>query len=315
MKSSKVLGAILGLSLLLGSAGVVLAAPFDFESPYRNSTDTADLNLALTPPDTSPDTAFLMGFRTTHSGVSKYDFFNIGSGIGVSANTIFATINTIETPDGFLVDTLNNKVNNSTYNSFVSATNATLSGLGTPFDIQKFFGSASSTADIASSSPGLMSAAMVTKLNGAGTSTVAVTGAYSDLTGKPSLATVATSGSYADLISKPTLGASYEGTTQRTSSFPIFKSATVASGVAVVNLTSDGTAGGTALCSNGVIQDSVSVIFNDNSSSFQQSWAFSNSNKTLTVTANKFTSANILSGLLGQAAANGSVAKISVWCY
>ena len=34
--------------------------------------------------------------------------------------------------------------------------------------------------------------------------TVATTGAYSDLTGKPSLATVATSGSYTDLTNKPT---------------------------------------------------------------------------------------------------------------
>lgn len=37
--------------------------------------------------------------------------------------------------------------------------------------------------------------------------TVANTGAYSDLTGKPSLATVATSGSYNDLSSKPTIPA------------------------------------------------------------------------------------------------------------
>lgn len=36
--------------------------------------------------------------------------------------------------------------------------------------------------------------------------TVATTGVYSDLSGKPSLATVATSGSYTDLSSKPTLG-------------------------------------------------------------------------------------------------------------
>lgn len=38
-----------------------------------------------------------------------------------------------------------------------------------------------------------------------GLSTVATTGAYADLSGKPSLATVATSGAYADLSGKPTL--------------------------------------------------------------------------------------------------------------
>ena len=39
--------------------------------------------------------------------------------------------------------------------------------------------------------------------------TVATSGAYSDLTGKPSLATVATSGSYEDLINKPATGSSF----------------------------------------------------------------------------------------------------------
>lgn len=297
MKSSKVLGAVLGLSLLLGSAGIAFASPFDLEGMSRNGADNADVPFVITPPDTAPDTAFLFGFRTTHSAFSKYDFFNIGSGIGVSENTFFVTESTIETPEGHLTDTLNGKVSTSTYNAFVSATNVTLAGLGTPLNISAFMSTAASTTPYVATSllPGFESTSTVTKI--------------------ASMATVATSGSYTDLTNKPTLGVSYEGTTQRTNSFPIFKSATIASGVAVVNLTSDGTSGGTSLCPNGVIQDSVSVIFNDNTSSFQQSWAFSNSNKTLTVTANKFTSANILSGLLGQAAANSSVAKISVWCY
>lgn len=41
-----------------------------------------------------------------------------------------------------------------------------------------------------------------------GLASVAISGAYADLSGKPSLATVATSGSYADLTGKPTLGTS-----------------------------------------------------------------------------------------------------------
>jgi hypothetical protein len=129
------------------------------------------------------------------------------------------------------------------------------------------------------------------------------------------LGAVATTSSYTDLTNKPTIGRAYEGTTQRTSAFPIFKSATVSSGVAAVHLTADGTSGGTALCTNGVIKDSLTVNFNDSTNSFQWGWAWSNSDKTLTVTANRYTTANILSGILGQTAANGSVAYISVWCY
>lgn len=110
-------------------------------------------------------------------------------------------------------------------------------------------------------------------------------------------------------------GSAYEGVTKRSNAFPIFKSATVASGVAVVHLTADGNSGGTALCTNGVIQDSVSPTVSDAAASYQMSWAFTNSNKTLTVTANKLTTSNILTGVLGQAQANGSVVKVSVWCY
>lgn len=105
----------------------------------------------------------------------------------------------------------------------------------------------------------------------------------------------------------------YAETTQKTAVFPIFKSATVASGVAVFNLTADGTAGGTALCTE-VLSDSVAVIVNDATASYQMSWAFTNSNKTLTVTANKLSTANILTGVLGQAAANGAVVKLAVYC-
>lgn len=107
----------------------------------------------------------------------------------------------------------------------------------------------------------------------------------------------------------------YEGTTNRTNAFPVFKSATVSSGTAVFNLTTDGTSGGTALFPNGVIADSVSPSVSDATASYQMAWVFTNANKTLTVTANKLTTANILTGLLGQAAANAAVVKLSVWGY
>lgn len=129
------------------------------------------------------------------------------------------------------------------------------------------------------------------------------------------LATVATSGSYSDLSSKPSIPTVYDGTTARTNPVIIFKSATVASGAAVMYLTADNTSTGTALCPNGVVTSSINPIVNDSTASYQMSWAVTNSNKTLTVTTNNFTTANILTGLLGQAAANGKTVNASVVCY
>lgn len=125
------------------------------------------------------------------------------------------------------------------------------------------------------------------------------------------------SGVYTDLSNKPTIPVvqAYEGTTQRLNAFPIFKSGTVGSGVIAFHLTTDGTSGGTALFPNGVIQDSVNATVNDATASYQMSWAFSNSNKTLTVTANKLTTSNILTGVLGQAQANSTVVKLTIWGY
>lgn len=146
-----------------------------------------------------------------------------------------------------------------------------------------------------------------------------VTGLTSALAGKFSTPTGTTSqylrgdGSLSTLPS--VMSIAYEGTSNRTNSFPIFKTATVSSGVAVFHLTADGTSGGTALFTNGVIQDSVNVTVSDSAASYQMSWAWSNSNKTLTVTANKLTTANILTGVLGQGQANASVVKLAVWGY
>lgn len=109
------------------------------------------------------------------------------------------------------------------------------------------------------------------------------------------------------------IGKAYQGTTAKAGAFPIFKSATVASGVAVFHLTNDGLSTGTALFPNGPFIESVSPIVNDATSSYQMGWALSNSNKTLTVTTNNFTTANILTGLLGQTAANGKVVNLTIW--
>jgi hypothetical protein len=107
----------------------------------------------------------------------------------------------------------------------------------------------------------------------------------------------------------------YEGTALRSGAFPIFKSATVSSGTASFYLTDDGTSTGNALFPNGVVMDSVNLTVNDATAAYQMSWAWSNSNKTLTVTANKLGTANILTGILGQIQANSAVIKLTVWGY
>lgn len=105
----------------------------------------------------------------------------------------------------------------------------------------------------------------------------------------------------------------YDGTTVRNGAALVYKSATVASGVAVYNFTNDGTSTGTALWATGPVTSSVNAIVSDATAGYQLSWAWSNSNKTLTVTANK---TSIALGLFTtQAAANGAVVNVSVTGY
>lgn len=122
--------------------------------------------------------------------------------------------------------------------------------------------------------------------------------AYSKLTGTPTILTKA-----------------YQGITLRSNAFSINKSAVVASGVAVFYLTDDGTSTGNALFTGGIIVESINFFVNDATASYQISYALTNSNKTLTATANKYTTANILSGVLGQTAANGATVNLSVTGY
>lgn len=117
-----------------------------------------------------------------------------------------------------------------------------------------------------------------------------------------------------DVLKVKAEGMAYEGTTQRLSPRLIYKTATVSSGTAVFHLTDTGLSGGTALCT-GVIKSSVNTTVNDATASYQYGWAWSNSDKTLTVTTNKLTTANILTGVLGQSAANGSTVNLTVACY
>ena len=109
----------------------------------------------------------------------------------------------------------------------------------------------------------------------------------------------------------------YDGTSQRASTLAVYKSATVASGVAVFHLTSDGTAAGTALFPSGPNLDSVNLVPNDSAASYQMSWVWSNSNKTLTATVNKSVSTGLIT-LLGisvlgaPAVANGATIRLQV---
>lgn len=105
----------------------------------------------------------------------------------------------------------------------------------------------------------------------------------------------------------------YAGTTQKTQPIVVTKSVAVGSGVAVFHFTDDGLSTGTPLFPNGPDMNSIVPYVNDASASYQFGWAWTNSNKTLTVTTNKLTTSNILTGVLGQAAANGSTCTVTVW--
>lgn len=299
----KIITTIFASIVILGGATSVFASPFDFEGTARDKTDSTDNPFTLTPIDYTDGVYSILAFRGGGTDginpLGSFHYIQAGSGVSIVSGNISVTEATIETPEGHLTDTLNGKVSTSTFNALV----ATVGLLGAPgmFDVSAFMNNKASTSPLIASSTfsGFMASSSFSRLMAVPTS----------------FATVATSGVYSDLTGKPDIGVAFEGTTKRTGAFPIFKSATIASGVAVFNLTTDGTSGGTALCTNGVIQDSVNPFVSDATASYQMSYAFSNSNKTITITTNKLTTSNILTGILGQTAANGSVAKVTVWCY
>lgn len=101
------------------------------------------------------------------------------------------------------------------------------------------------------------------------------------------------------------------GNIAKDKTFRAIKNATVSGGTAIFYLTEDGTSAGNALFSE-VFADSIQLIVNDATSSYQFGWSLSADNKTLTVTANKLTTANILTGVLGQGQANGAVVRLTV---
>lgn len=105
----------------------------------------------------------------------------------------------------------------------------------------------------------------------------------------------------------------YFGTTLVTNPIIYTKSIAISSGTAVFQLTTDGTSTGTAVFPNGPNMDSIQAFVNDATASYQMGYALTNSNKTLTITCNKLSTANILTGILGQAAApNGTSIKLTI---
>lgn len=151
--------------------------------------------------------------------------------------------------------------------------------------------------------------------------TVATSGAYNDLTGKPPLATVATTGNYSDLIGKPALARAYEGSTNRGTPTVIAVQGTVSGGTAVFHLTTDGTSGGTAIFGTGPIKSAFQPVVNDSANLYPMSWAWSNSDKTVTVTVNRSTPTGVIAllgiNILGAptTAANGTTIQATVFGY
>lgn len=145
---------------------------------------------------------------------------------------------------------------------------------------------------------------------------------YSNILGTPTLSAIATSGAWTDVLGKPTIPViqAYEGTTQRLNPLLVNKTATVAGGAgnALFYITNDGTSTGTALCPNGTMLNSPNISVNDATAPYQFSWAWSNSNKTLTVLSQKASGLAVLTfTLLGIPAPvpNGTVVNATIICY
>lgn len=107
------------------------------------------------------------------------------------------------------------------------------------------------------------------------------------------------------------------GTAVKTGAFPVIKSAVVASGNLVLQLTDDNTSTGIALAPNGEVElDSLVCTTTDTGIILQPGLpVLSNGNKTLTIPMLKSVAVTVLgiSVLGAQVAANGETVKATVW--
>lgn len=326
----KIIYSVLIIAVLLVSLPFAASAqPEDWRVILRNLDDTEDITIGAPTRATSSFAVF--GGRKDDSAPSWYYFgpeFSVNpapSGFGASNYKITLDVGAIS--DVMVLYTMYDEL----YASKVSTTTlaSTIAGLSSGTQIQTDWSQASTTLkDYIKNKPSLFSGTYAdltgkpTLFSGAYSdltgkpsfATVATSGAYADLSGKPSLATVATSGVYADLSGKPSIGLAYEGTTQRTGVFPVFKSSSVSGTTVVFHLTADGTSGGTALCPNGVIADSIQLRAEEGTTPHAFSAVtMSNSNKTATITVSKL--ATVLGILTLNQSATGSVIKMTAWCY
>lgn len=127
---------------------------------------------------------------------------------------------------------------------------------------------------------------------------------------------------YSSLVAAPIIPVvqAFEGTTQRLNPIVVSKTAAVAGGAgnAVFNITSDGISTGAALCPNGVMLNSPNISVNDATAPYQFSWAWSNSNKTMTVLSQKASGLAVLTfTLLGvpSPVPNGTSVNATIVCY
>lgn len=133
------------------------------------------------------------------------------------------------------------------------------------------------------------------------------------------------SGNAENCTAAPSVPIPVLGATSKPAAFPIFKSATVASGNAVFHLTNNEASGGTALCPNSNVHLDSLLLRADNEVDTPFSYGqptLSNSNKTITIAVKKAANVTTLpiigtltGALLGApVAANGAVVKATVWC-
>lgn len=105
----------------------------------------------------------------------------------------------------------------------------------------------------------------------------------------------------------------YQGSTMKSGVKAVTKSVNVASGVATFYLTDTGLLTGAAIFTD-VFMESINLSISDAAAAYQMAYSLSGDKKTLTVTVNKLTTSNILTGILGQAAApNGTVVRLLIF--
>lgn len=137
---------------------------------------------------------------------------------------------------------------------------------------------------------------------------------------KPTWANVAYTGAYTDVSGTPTIvNYCYDGSAKRTNCIPYFSSAVVASGMVQFNMTVDGTSGAASIFPNGLITGSVNVFCSDAAVPYSAGVVVSNGGRTVVATVNKagssFLSLLGLNVLTAPAAGNGTTCNIQAMGY